>query len=232
MKKVFTIIKNRWAEYLIEILVIVLGITLSFLLSEWRNNIQNRQTEILALEGIRDNLDNDTLLLKNRIVAIKWFVHSSKQLLSYDEKVLDSDSLILFVDALNTYSTFKNTNIGYEELRQTGNSKHITNKQLLKKIIQFYETKAQFMEEWNLVDQNFILEKILPYSLTNLEYAKTGLFHGIPSIIRLLKQDDKFKNLIQANHMFKKIILMIYQQILTENLRLMEEINRELKHLK
>ena len=39
-------IRNRLPEYLIEFIIIVLGITLSFMLNEWRNNRDNRAAEI------------------------------------------------------------------------------------------------------------------------------------------------------------------------------------------
>ena len=57
-------IKVTLLKYLSEIVIIFLGISMSFWFDEWRNNRKDRETEQIILRGVRDNLVRDTLSLR------------------------------------------------------------------------------------------------------------------------------------------------------------------------
>jgi cytochrome c biogenesis protein CcdA len=75
MKKIFQVLKNRWAEYVIEILVIIIGITLSFFFNNLKENRVERKEEIKLLASIHENLATDTLTLDARLKILDILLH-------------------------------------------------------------------------------------------------------------------------------------------------------------
>jgi len=51
--------RANWTYYLGELVIIVVGIMLSFLLNEWRLGRQEQKQERVILENIQENLQED-----------------------------------------------------------------------------------------------------------------------------------------------------------------------------
>lgn len=230
MKKIFQIIKNRWAEYLIEIIVIIIGISLSLLFNNWRERIIENKEETKLLESIRENLVSDTIILEQRLKTINVFVDGSQQLLSPNIDTFPSDSLAKFIDFVATYTKFTGTQIGYQELKQSKSSTIIKNRKLLQNIIQHYEQKYDLMSEWNDVDKNFVLNDIIPFLSKNLRYSDRPmlLFDDSKTTLELLDNDDYFKNMIKSGMVYKQIIRMFYLQLKNDTKELIVKIDEEL----
>lgn len=231
MKKIFQIIKNRWAEYLIEIVVIIIGISLTVLFNNWREQIIENKEETKLLESIRENLVTDTLILDTRLKTLNVFIDGNQKLLSPNIDTFPSDSLAIFVDFVATYTKFQGTKIGYQELKQSKSSTIIKNRKLLQKIILHYEQKYDMMSEWNDVDKNFVLNDIIPFLSENLEYSDTLmlLFDDAKTTLQLLKNDNHFKNMVKSGMIYKQIIRMFYVQLKKDTKELIVAIDEELK---
>jgi len=59
MKKILETLKVKWAEYLLEILVITIGILGAFMLNNWNENRQEKLEGRIFLEGIKSDLKKD-----------------------------------------------------------------------------------------------------------------------------------------------------------------------------
>lgn len=57
--------QTRITRYTLELFVIIFGISVSFLLNEWRENRQNFKAEGAALHAIYDDLIADSLVISN-----------------------------------------------------------------------------------------------------------------------------------------------------------------------
>lgn len=231
MKKLFQIIKNRWAEYLIEILVIIIGISLTLLFNNWREQIIENKAETKLLESIRENLVTDTAMLEIRLSTVNQFIGGSNQLLSPNIDTFPSDSLAKFIDFVATYTKFSGTQIGYQELKQSKSSTIIKNRALLQKIILHYEQKYDLMSEWNDVDKNFVLNDMIPFLSQNFQYSDKPmfLFDDAETTLQLLKNDDYFKNMIKSGMIYKQIIKMFYVQLNKDTKELIDAIDEELE---
>ena len=233
MKKILATIKNRWAEYVIEILVIIIGISLSFFFNNLKENRVERKVEVKLLQSIYENLATDTLFLDTRLKTLNVFLHGYEQMLSPTIDTFPNDSINLFVDFAATYTKFEGTLVGYEELKQSKSSTIIKNRVLLQKIILHYDQKYDLMTEWNEIDKGYVLNDMLPFLSKNMKFVEGQfLYNDVETTLQLLKSDDHFKNMIKSGSVYKQIIKIFYVQIKQDTKKLMQEIEVELEELK
>lgn len=232
MKKIFQIIKNRWAEYVLEIIVIIIGITLSLFFNNLKENRTERKEEIKLLESIHENLATDTLTLDTRLKTLNLFLHGYEQMLSDTISHFPNDSITLFLDFVATYTKFQGTVIGYEELKQSKSSTIIKNRVLLQKIILHYDQKYDLMEEWNEIDKGFVLNDMLPFLSKNLKFTEGRfLYNDAETTLKLLQTDDYFRNMVKSGSVYKQIIKLFYTQLKVDTKDLMFAIEKELEEL-
>jgi hypothetical protein len=233
MKKIFQVLKNRWAEYVIEILVIIIGITLSFFFNNLKENRVERKEEIKLLASIHENLATDTLTLDARLKILDILLHGYEQILSPTIDTFSNDSIVLFLDFAVTYTKFQGTAVGYEELKQSKSSTIIKNRLLLRTIILHYDQKYDLMTEWNEIDKGYVLDDMLPFLSKNMKYMEGKfLYNDVETTLQLLESDDYFKNMIKSGRLYKQIIRLLYLQLKESTKVLMKEIEAELKVLK
>ena len=87
-----------YAKYLFEVLAIFVGITLSFMVDEWREDKQNREETVKALKMIREDLVQDTLSYNRILQSTELYDDLYKFQVLNDMEKVDSDSTLnLFV---------------------------------------------------------------------------------------------------------------------------------------
>ncbi|GEM_PF-3885991 len=158
---------NKLINYFFEIIVIIIGITLSFLVNEWRESSKIRSEEIIALETILENLKTDSVNVQREISTLT----TSDSLYDYFLRhVFDKnpmlDSLGKAFQAIFSYSKFTPKSIGYQQLKETGKLNIISNKDLLKNLIELHTTFSELISEQNFIDRTFTI-KYLSNNLLN-----------------------------------------------------------------
>src|SRR5450432_3997707 len=64
-------IKDMWAAYLIEIIVIILGISITLALEEWRDNSKENHLEQIYLKNLHTDIEVDTKTLEQALTGTK-----------------------------------------------------------------------------------------------------------------------------------------------------------------
>jgi hypothetical protein len=79
---VLAMIRHRWPEYLIEMVVIILSISISFALDQWKERRHEHEVEQLYLKTLSNNLISDMDALHNVIPETQLVIRKAQALLT------------------------------------------------------------------------------------------------------------------------------------------------------
>ena len=237
MAEIFQLLRRDWPRYLLELIVIIFGISASFMLNQWRIDREDRRNEIRLLESLQANLVADTTFIGREMRFLTGgLTFYGKALASKDLSTLPQDSLGFFLTSIAAYSDFHYYDNAYHEMSSTGNSRLISSKDLRSKIFQLYNSHYQKLVEWRSIDKQFILERMIPYLEAHMPYTVDFVFIGsAPSLERMsqmLAEDVQFKNMLKTNRLFKFSILRLYKNTRKETDSLLVDIETELVKLR
>jgi hypothetical protein len=103
-----TLRKSR-SSYFFDLIVIIAGITVSFIVNEWResNKLEAKKEQLLV--DINKDLYADSLVQEGTINIYKIMARSHDTLLEYQTGTLNPDSLTIFLDHFTSYLPFNAT---------------------------------------------------------------------------------------------------------------------------
>jgi len=128
--------KINWLNHIIELVVVFIGITLAFMLNNWREDTKNNQIEKQYLNSFYDeivyaNAKLDTII-KNNKTKIEY-LNNSIELLKNNN--LPEDSMMLVISHMVQISIFIPKTNTYESIKNSGNFNIIENYEIRSKII-------------------------------------------------------------------------------------------------
>lgn len=157
MKKLLETLKHKWAEYLLETIVIVVGILVAFGLNNWNENRQSRAKEIEVLYEIIDALSSDSVTLNYNIERHNEGKLSGEIILDSFDRGIYADSLDRHFARINNYTKFGWRSGPYESLKSSGTS-IISNRDLLSAILNLYDGRYTIITSNETLLTNYILQ--------------------------------------------------------------------------
>jgi Family of unknown function (DUF6090) len=200
-------------RYIKEVLIIVLGVSISFLVDKCKNEQQDKATEATLIMSLRQDLTKDSIQLAAMLVHTKDMVSSVQKIYDNLEDFTPiEDSLHYAIRGLTSSSVFTPTNMTYEEMKQNGFSKLLKN-QILRRNI--YELYCNYYEDLKVVSDKVgmrielnvspLLQEQLPFKKT-LNYSPSQ----VVQITRIFKQ-DRYRNLVRMSLSDHKMSLNYYE---------------------
>jgi hypothetical protein len=221
--------KDLLIQYLFEIIVIFVGISISFWFDEWRDNRKDREMERKHLIDLKNNLKQDISIITQYIESGKNFINSSHKLATFKNDSDILDSLDFHIDNASSYLPLQTNKTAYEEIKQTGHTSLITNDSLKRFILGHYTLVIPSSEEWSNVDKNYTMTQLIP--------EMSIYFPVVPDPTNMVSAAQKFKalrvqklrNLLLTNATYKQATIQSFMTTKIYSEKLVKRIEDELK---
>lgn len=212
-------IRREWPRLLCEFLIVVLGITGSLALQDWRQGRGHAAEAQRLLRGFSAEMELNEAELTGRIAAIERSLDRIRAALDPEKRTgLDEAALDAMMDVALGYDSFPAVTATYIEMRQSGGSAHLQDKDLLARVIALYERAFPHATEWDGINRNFVLERMFPYvdeyGPTFETQGATAFAEGYHAAFLALEHEAHFRNLLRSNMIFKAGQLATYRMVL------------------
>jgi len=197
-------VKKYLLKYSLEFLVIVMGISVSFWLSNYQESLDNAEKEIQVYNDLFNGISSLDMGIKERTFAFKFDSDIIENLLGLsDFNKYNYDDLMT---AVTDWRGFGQNQETYSTLKEEGSLKYIVSKELKVKLEKFYGSATNGIIS-NMEDDVIMQREILNYLNYNYpklvlrgnEYDDKSLILNFKSV---LKKDLTLKSLIKAKHRF------------------------------
>lgn len=158
MKKILDTLKSKWAEYLLEIIVITIGILAAFTLNEWKESIQDSTLEHKILKNLEIEINDNINQLEENLIkhekkkrkTIELLNHFSADYASKDHSAIDS--LLIGVELHDSFDPYSGT---IKSIISSGNIRVIKSDTISRFITSFEEV----LNDKNLNAERHLIER-------------------------------------------------------------------------
>jgi hypothetical protein len=155
------LIKDMWPAYLIEIIVIILGISITLALEEWRDNRKEMVLEQSYLKNLLSDIETDITSLTDRSENTRMLLERGNELLGFignpKEKTLSSKQVYEDVRAILGRPNFISRDATFSDLKSSGNLHLIKDIQLKNLLFSYYNETQNIREIQNAEQQATII---------------------------------------------------------------------------
>ncbi|MVM39122.1 hypothetical protein GO730_18870 [Spirosoma sp. HMF3257] len=221
--------KTILEKYISEILVIFIGISISFFFDEWRENRKDDETVKKHLTVLRTNLVQDTLKLTVMINHGHKLVNSINKLtyFKFDSEI--KDSISFHIDNAASYLVFKPNQMAYEEIKQTAHTNLIKNDSLKTSFLSYYTSTIPYCTEWCKIDETHTMTQLIPEMSIYFPVVIDSLnIISSKEKIKALKV-KKLRNLLLANTIYKKETINTFVFTKKATINLLKRVDDELR---
>ncbi|MGD9899768.1 MAG: DUF6090 family protein [Calditrichaceae bacterium] len=181
--------KINWSNYVIELFVVIFGVTIAFMLNSWYESNKSRELEKKYLQGFADDMTNDYVELDSIISSGELKINKVNRLLILlKHEPVDSDSVLTIFAEMAMFSPFDPNTTTYESIKSSGNLGVISNFYLRSALIRYYQTlnEKKYIDE---IFSSYLNDFIIPFALKNIDFVENQFVSE--SVFR----DYKFRNL-------------------------------------
>jgi len=195
--KVAELLVEMWPAYLIEILVIIVGIWITFAVEQWRDNGKEAQLEKVYQKNLLADINADLLSLKYSVDNTQILLKQGNELLQFikdpqanavSPAKADSDLQVIL-----SRPKFITADATFSDLKNSGNL-HLLSDIHLKNLLFSYYSMAQNIKEAQDAEQQATIIITGPYFFKHFAMGNIGN-HGINvQQLKSLANDAEFGN--------------------------------------
>jgi hypothetical protein len=229
--RVGKLIREMWPAYLIEIFVIILGISITLALEAWRESVKEERLEQIYLKNLLSDVETDQGSLKYTIDGTENLLNKGDELLAsirnQQIKTLPPAKLKEDLRAILERPDFISRDASFSDLKSSGNL-HLLKDIRLKNLLFAYYSETQHIRELQnaelqatiVLSGNYFLkifsmdDKIIQKDASSVD--------ALPSILNTVEFDNQV--LLRVSN--RKELLRVYQNAA----KLCNEVKEDLIH--
>lgn len=223
----YQLVREKWPEYLVEMLVIVFSISASFALDEWKDNQSKRTLEQTYLRGLATDLVTDSSHLAEVIVETKTIVGKARHLLApatTDVLRASTGEFLNDVRFIFKRPRFIAEDATFSDLKSSGNLQVVDDFSLKNALFDYYRQYAG-IEQVETAERDATTNLVAPFVVKQLplvpDHAATT--RVTPAQVATLRDDVEFRNHVFIRQATREELLRDYQVLL--------ELNGELRRM-
>jgi hypothetical protein len=230
MKKVINHLKENWIKHGFETLYVIVGILVALSLDNWNEERKEGILEIEILSEIKENLIQEFEDHNQNIRFLSNVVRSSGIVLDHLNNDLPyHDSLAHHFAWLPMAANFEPANTGYQLLLSEGVN-IVSNDSIRQKISILYGSEYEWVRDF-LRDRQYLNNQPLFNDMMKKFRTFEIMNRAVPRNYEALKTDEDFKVLVQQNAYVINTTLRMYNSIVEDSKRLIDDIDSELERL-
>ena len=172
--KILNLIREMWPAYLIEVLVIILGISITVAMEKWRDDIKEQHLEKIYVQNLASNINTDQSSLASVIQRTDKIIEKGNELMLFLQNPKDSpiaaDQITENVRAILDRPKFQSNDATFSDLKSSGNL-HLIKDIQLKNILFSYYTTTQTIKEVQDAEQMATINIAGPFFLKRFSLA-------------------------------------------------------------
>lgn len=190
MKRLLSTLSQKWPEYLLEVLVITMGILAAFALNNWNDQRKLRNREIQMLTNIQSGLKSDLVDLKDNNQGQRSLRSSQHFILDFLDGQFDHhDSLDWHFGHLYQYSTFLANEGAFETLNSIGKD-IISNDSLLSEINDLYDARYDWYKRNEQLFSKYCEEYVSDHASRHFNNLSNSM---TPLSIEKIRADQQYR---------------------------------------
>ena len=231
MKRIFYTLKEKWPEYILEILVITIGILGAFLLNSWNENYKTREEERVLLLDLKSDLEKTR---KDFLLDTLYNTKGISNMRKIESFVIENKPYATELDScFGTFAAWRSpyiTSSAYKALQSKG-IEIIKNRELRNEIVNLYDVQlTRVAEDYDRAEWIIYESVMIPFMAKNIRRINKGSFvNARPNDFEALKKTDEFLNILSMNIRMRKTGLDYYRMAISELDRTLSHITNELK---
>ena len=221
MKRIIHTLSQKWPEYLVEILVITIGILGAFALNNWNEASKAKKTERELLVALHHDLGENANQMKRAIgfdSTIYTQLGTLIQILDSDESVYH-DSLKVYFGHSNRYASFDPQRLAYESIKSLGFDV-ISDLDVRNEVIKLYDQDYSHLKQSNESQDGLYIETSKIY-FKHLRGGDSPL-QKIPNDFESIKENVEFKNVITTLASDRNVSIQFQHYILGRTIEVRE----------
>lgn len=238
MKRILTTLASKWPEYLLEILVITIGILGAFALNNWSDERKTTASEIKILKELKSDLKTNLKEMEGIYQSSLIRLGDTRTILTFLEGV-DSpmDSVSIAFERIQMDQLFNNANTTYEHIKNQGLN-FLCNDSIRIRITDMYEYDLQNVKTRERMNWEMLSDEIFPYLNKHLSSDSSMLGFGFferainkPKSIIEIRKDQELFNLIVRLQNWLTVRTNWQKRTIDKLNQLITEIEREIYQL-
>jgi hypothetical protein len=228
------LIKNMWPAYLIEIFVIILGISITLALEEWRDSSRENQLENIYFKNLLTDVETDLNGLANSTAATHKLLDRGNELLLFirnpGHMTFTGAQINADVRAIIERPKFISSDATFSDLKSSGNLHLIKDIQLKNLIFAYYSVTQNIRDNQDAEQQATIALSgayfLKHFSLNDPENEPVG---NVQNEVAGLENNLEFSNNVLLRVSNRKELLSIYEKADSLATQLKKELIKKIK---